>query len=562
MKQHHKTQPSPSLVEHTKNYIKKRVPRTLTDILFLATQLILLFWLSGILFVMPFYNTDGYNYIGTDKANFFHRVTILSIKLFLPCFVGWLLSKCYDLHREKTLSSGIRALWRSFSITEAFAFAYLLSILISFLLSPYKEVAIWGEKGWFMGLMPQLSCIVIFFLLAHFSKVPKWFYLLVYPVSAVVFFLGYLNRFGWYIQGYDTLDATRISSIGNINWYCAYLITILSTAFAIKLLWSDLHFTNSKVKKFFSLLLNLYLFIGYATLMNQGTLSGYVILFFLLIIAFYIAAPYPEKIQSLAGQFFLLSLACFLSYILQILQIGSSTYEDSIVYLMTWSYLPPIMLFLSLAFCFFAEYKRPLTILRKPMNWFFIAGIVVFIAYLFLLIYNSTHDYAISFALGWTGADPISFTPDWASGRGGTWRAGYAIYRDMPILQKLFGVGPDCMYSYYSQNGSPELVNLMNVLYGMRRLTNAHNEVFTILINNGLLGAICFICFITSMFIRSIKAYKQRALLSPTRILPLLSCTFGLFAYLTGNIIGFEQTLTLPLFYILLGLLEKDIKVE
>ena len=77
-----------------------------------------------------------------------------------------------------------------------------------------------------MGLIPQLTVVLVYFLISRCWKGHKWILLTVFPVSAAVFLLGYINRFGIYPIEMAYANPSFISTIGNMNWYCGYLMCV------------------------------------------------------------------------------------------------------------------------------------------------------------------------------------------------------------------------------------------------------------------------------------------------------------------------------------------------
>ena len=224
-------------------------------------------YLLAMLVVLPFYCTDGYTTIGTDKAMFFRRVT---------CVLGGgvlALAVIYGL----CLRIKKKAKW-NFTKTDVFVLVYMGALSLSFLASPYKEQCIWGAKGWFIGFLPQAFVLLTYLVLSKLWKPSKWGFWIIFPVSFIVFVLGYLNRFGIYPIPMKLASPSFISTIGNINWYCGYAVTVFFPG--VFLYWRGA-FSEKKWLQIFG---SLYLFFGFATLVTQGSASGLVTVFVALLI--------------------------------------------------------------------------------------------------------------------------------------------------------------------------------------------------------------------------------------------------------------------------------------
>lgn len=136
------------------------------------------------------------------------------------------------------------------------------------------------------------------------------------------------------------------------------------------------------------------------------------------------------------------------------------------------------------------------------------------------------------------------FDGHWGSARGATWRDGFAIYQSFSWRERLFGVGQDCFAAYgYSV---PELSARLTEEWPNSRLTNAHNECITHLVNIGIFGMLAFI----GIFWSSFKRLLERAKAEPLCYVFAAS----LLSYFIHNQFSFAQVLNVPYIYMMLGL--------
>jgi O-antigen ligase len=160
--------------------------------------------------------------------------------------------------------------------------------------------------------------------------------------------------------------------------------------------------------------------------------------------------------------------------------------------------------------------------------------------------------------------NPIfTFSPDWGSKRGATWIAGILCFYEQSFLKKLVGIGPDCMAMYIYQGGSTELSTFVNEQFASLRLTNAHNEWITVLVNLGLLGAISFIGIIITSIYRFIK--KSLGGRNGIAYGILGACGISVMAYTINNMFSFQQMLNGINLFIILGIGEnimREIQAE
>lgn len=165
----------------------------------------------------------------------------------------------------------------------------------------------------------------------------------------------------------------------------------------------------------------------------------------------------------------------------------------------------------------------------------------VLIVYLILLIYNTRAPGSLGALSKYT---IFLFDGHWGSARGATWRDGFAIYRTFSFRERLFGVGQDCfaIHGY----GIPELAARLKEEWPGSRLTNAHNECITHLVNVGIFGMLSFI----GIFWSSFKRLLERAAKEPLCFVFAAS----VLSYFIHNQFSFAQVLNTPYIYMMLGL--------
>ena len=146
---------------------------------------------------------------------------------------------------------------------------------------------------------------------------------------------------------------------------------------------------------------------------------------------------------------------------------------------------------------------------------------------------------------GQAGAGSLfTFDENWGNGRGAAMIAGIRIFRKLPFLQKLLGAGPDCFSA--SAYSIPEISSYLYENFGTARLTNAHNELITTLVNTGIVGVILYYTMM-AVFIRKcmLRAKEDAVFYIPA------ACVTG---YLIHNLISFSQILSFPYVFLLMGM--------
>lgn len=100
----------------------------------------------------------------------------------------------------------------------------------------------------------------------------------------------------------------------------------------------------------------------------------------------------------------------------------------------------------------------------------------------------------------------------------------------------------DCFSSYVSACYSEEAA----LLWGRKKLTNAHNEWLNILINGGILGVTAYMGIFLTAFYRMFRRYRQKLLLAVV----CGACV----SYMCYNFFCYQQVLCTPFIFMLMGM--------
>lgn len=502
-------------------------------------------FMAAIIVVMPFYNEEGYAHIGTDKYTFLKNSGIFAVKALAVLLLIWLAAQLVRMWKEgKDKGNGTvltQTLHLDLSITDLFVLMFGFVVILSFFSSRYQDEAVYGAAGWFMGMATELGFVLLYFLIAHGWRRRKWIPMLFLPVSAVVFVLGYLNRFGIYPIHMTSARPDFISTIGNINWYCGYLVTVFFSG--VYLLWKA-DFTDKWVKG----LLMAYVAVGFASLVTQGSSSGILTMMVVLLLMFFWSVADSRRMQSYLEIVFILSAVCLITCVIRLLAPGAITYSEGTTDMFTLSPLPLLMAAVSGGLWYWvknmsARKKYPEKVFRRLSKIVLIAVGAGAGIFLILLILNTVLP---------KGLGPLAeisflkFGPGWGSNRGTTWRAGVMCFLEQDTWHKMVGVGPDCMAAFLYNDGSEKLLNLVNGQFGNLRLTNAHNEWLSMLVNVGLLGMISYVGMMITAIVRFLKKGGVSLIAG--------ACGLCLLAYTVNNMVSFQQSMSAATMFVVLGI--------
>ena len=532
------------MAKNTKHKKAESVAETLCSFSGFLCDIVISVYMIVILMVLPLYN-KGYARIGTEKETFFLKTMTYGAKTLLPVFLLWLLFRLVTAVQKKELPKFTEwpaGLWKNLSVTDRFAVFYGIAVLVSYLFTNYREEALWGTASWRMGMWTQLGAVIVYFMISRMWQWKSWIPALILPVSAVVFSLGYVNKFGLLPVDPEYVTPSFISTIGNINWYCGYLVTILFGG--VYLLWRMEEMTWKK------LLLMAYVTIGFASLATQGSSSGIVTFAVVMFVLFGMSVRDSGRMEVFWQEMTLFSAACLITCVLRRLNIFSrELILEGITDLLTFSIAGIFMTILSGIILYWIHRTRvrrsyPEKMLHRIYCGIAIAVPVMILLVLLLTLINTVTGGALTPGI----TDPevtkwLTFNVSWGSARGGTWAAGARCFWEADFLHKIFGVGPDCLYAFLSNEGSVGLQMMVNDRFGGNRLTNAHNEWLTTLINLGVLGTAAY----AAVFLTALRKYRRNSM-----------AIMLLFTYGMHSLISFQQVLNTPFFFLLLGVCEAE----
>jgi hypothetical protein len=512
-----------------------------------------------ILIVLPLYFQDGFNHIGSDKSYFFRLVSfkigIIAYILLIVHAAIKLIAAGGDLAVKNVILSG------RISVTDIFVFIYGAGVIVSYCCSEYKEAALLGADKWYMGTLPQLAFVSVYFFISRYWKINKYILPPVLAVTFVVFSLGVLNRFGIYPIDMKIVSDAFISTVGNINWYCGYAVTVFFAA--VSFLW-----LNGFKSRWAKILMIFYAAAGFATIVTQGSDSGIFAMAVVLIVMFTLSTE-KENMLWFGVIISIMAAVCAAIGFAGRYTALKTEYDAAIlsypaIKLFTDSWLTVAMAVISVLYllfvrlCIYSKNDRfsdlSGKIARRTAGCFALLATVAVVAF---IIVNTAKQGALTTKMGDTAGNLLYFTDSWGSGRGAAFRAAAVSFSQQNFIHKLIGVGPDCMsaYIYGSGNESAQIVlSIVSEAFGTLTLTNAHNELLTILLNQGIIGAIAFIGIVSSAVYRYLKKHKVDVAAA--------ACGMGILAYAVNNIFSFQTSINTPTMFVLLGIGECLIRSE
>ena len=502
--------------------------------------------------VFPFYLTNGYRNAGTDKAILFRYIGLGLCLSVIPCAIIYWLCSLKKKDRDDKTSK-----WNGLCVSDKLVLMYGLLVVVSFLCSNNKQEAFWGADGWFMGFATQMIYVVSYFCISRFLIWKTAILVLTVISTTVTFVLGILNRFSVYPLVLEGANPSFIATLGNINWFCGYWSVFFPLAVGLFYM-SVIKDKNVMIR----LALGAYLAICTATGAVQGSDSAMLVFVIVTLVLFCVSVKDVNHRSAFYVVLMVMCGACQVMRAIRVIFPMAMNYDCITTDVLTDGNVTLVLFVVSMLLWFllrliikdgrFLGKRITEAGFLEYMKWerlaLFGLGILGFVIFIVMIVRNTLNPGSIG-AL--SGNSIFTFNEKWGSSRGVTWSAGIKVFDDMNFFEKLVGLGPDSFaYGVYKEGSSA--AGMVRDVFGNSRLTNAHNEWITVLVNTGFLGLITYMGFFFSKAIR----YIGKGVSLPVAF----ACGLSLIGYMSNNIFSFQQVLNGPFVFIMMGIGEAIVR--
>ncbi len=487
--------------------------------------------------IYSLYAPEGYIQIATHKYLFFRKLCLITAGVMIPLIMLYYIIP--------PIGKSWRKMIRHISTTDIYMLLFLLINIISFLGTKFPEEALWGTSGWYMGFAVHVFFVGIYFFISRFydGRIDVLPFLM--AAAFLIFLWGLLNRFSIYPIDMQYENEQFISSMGNINWFCGFWSIFFVTGVVVYVL------CEKRWMRIYSGIFSITaLGLGAVEGSDSAFLSMAVVFFFLFFLSFQ-KTEYMKRWLEL-GIFYCAS--CQVMRVIVKLDKESLSMDTTTMWIMLGN-LTLVVLIILCALRILAgrgdKHSEGEWIWKWKWLRYAAAGFVIgaAIIYLILLVLNTRAPGSLGFLSKYS---IFLFDGHWGSARGTTWRDGFAIYQSFSWRERLFGAGQDCFAIYAYQ--VPELSARLVEEWPGSRLTNAHNECITYLVNTGIFGLLAFIGIFWSSFKRLLEKAKKEPL--------CYMYAAVLLSYFIHNQFSFSQILSTPYIFMMLGLGESLMRRE
>ncbi|MBO7532168.1 MAG: hypothetical protein J6T50_10240 [Lachnospiraceae bacterium] len=516
-----------------------------------AFRISALYYLITAGLMLPLYH-KSYNTLGTDKSFFWitHlKVTLwmflVSAVLFLVSVIAGLIAKG-GIHLPKSVLTDIK---KKILPHEIWTVLFVLCICISYALSARKDVAYLGEVNWYIGAWEYIAMCVCIFVIGRIPMKGSFFTGTMIPSSLMVYEAGIIIDLVGKNLGIEGWNVYKVSTVGNGNWFCGYLVCVLFVPAALYMTACLKETKNSRALKVLSLFV---FFAGSYCFFSQGSASAYPAVLAGICLLLLFCGKDMERLKRIAE----LSVVFFSGGLVHAAAVKGGVYErsnDGVTKILDG---PAFLL------SAFAALIIITVIIRSRLkaghdktgfnagNILIVAICAVIAVYIPLLTFNTASG-------GIFGTGPVLyFGEEWASSRGMTIKVGLTLFRGETAVEKLFGAGPDTFYRLMTGGRFPLLAAKVEEFFGGARLTNAHCEPVTMLVNTGIAGTVCFygmlISFLGKTFGASRMKPSDRAYAGSGHTV-VLAASAGIVAYMVNNLFSFQTAMNLSQLSLLMG---------
>ena len=475
------------------------------------------------LYPLVFSPIQGYQNMGAFKARIWAVITIALIVYEVVYAVALRIMR---QDAVKNSFAGVISQIKN-SPPDIAMIAYVLLATVSFAMAKDKVTALSGAYGWFTGLLFQYAIVAVYFSVSRFGRPDKKLINIILVSAMIVFAIGILHRFtvdpiGIYRLLQEEEYIRFLSTIGQATWYSSYLCLVFPLGLHIFL------FTKEDSEKKLS---GAFLVISAMTLVTQNSDTAYgaffVIIVCYLILAFLRGEACTGVLKSLGMAVLLMSVGIIFMGLLERLFADRLVSIDELSIRIAQGIVPLAGIAAGIIMMLLDEAKA--AVKRGAVAGM---GLAICAAGVMLIFRYAADAYLI---LG----------KDWGNGRGLIWMRTIQMFRDQPLINKIFGIGPGMFYEKVSDY--TELI-----------LANAHNEWLTAVVELGIAGGLVYLGIFVLAIAEACKSIISGRTDAEENEFGLNHYDFVIIAMTLGYIVhgffNYQQCISTPMYFALLAL--------
>lgn len=539
------------------------------------------FFLLALVTVFPLIYDKAYFNILETKYKCYYIIVIGMLVVLLVLALIMLVVDINEFkgeHVAKLLAALKPQNWKqTFCVADAGVLVFWLMCGISTLQSKYLYESFWGNEGRYSGLFLITLYVAFYFVVSRFWKVKGWILELFLISGLVMCYIGITDYFQLdilHFRGRVKPEQSTIftSTVGNINTYTAYVSMLMGLSAAMfataKNVLKSIWYYVCMVVAFFAIIMgcsdNAYLAIG----------AMFAFLPFILF-------------RNKRGVVRYLAMVATFATVIQCIDYINQAYADMVIgldslfqILVNFRGLMVVVvaLWAAVAALYFLWYRRDAgvaggigksaqnrggqsqrgSLQNRQTGWAsvfsgddreagnlgsrFVRAWGIFVVLGVLAICVALFD---ANALG-NGArygglgSYLVFNDQWGTNRGYIWRKSFEVYRDFPMMHKLFGYGPDTFGILTTRTFLAE----MKAATG-QTFDSAHNEYIQFLITIGPIGLAAYLTFLIGGMWRMVKRVASNPY--------MIGCLCGVLCYVFQALVNLNLPIATPMMWMLMS---------
>jgi hypothetical protein len=421
----------------------------------------------------------------------------------------------------------------------------IIAAVVTTILSPLKEVSIWGLYSRNNGLLAYISLFLVVYCISNFKVENKHISLLVHTVniaSMLLVIIGIFQFFGldilnslWFKQIYtpsiyrhliesisigqktflDTQYYWSTSILDQFNYYGAFCSIVFSliTAFALN--------EDNSIKKILLIIGSIMLFIGTILAQSMGSIIAMFVALVLIPIFLVNKSNYKSFILMCLGYTIVSAIINKLTKYMafsEIYKVVTQTLSSKLVIL---------VVFFSIMYILFYIFRKKISHYR-----YLLISILII---LMLLIGITGFIYILN--------NVVEQNMGMLTNRGYIWHYANGLIKD----NYIFGYGPDSFYYYF-----PQINTDKNLYLPYAYVDKPHNMYLQIILDIGIFGLIGFMVLLVGLLLKSNKAIDLEEDLYKNTYFKALMLV--IMAYMIQGIVNDNHLVVQPIVYLIFGI--------
>ncbi len=514
-----------------------------------AIDFVMTIYLFAVFVVMPLYIYDHYYEMAFYKWKIYLFATLALVGIVL------ISGLVYGIVKMRKQTPVIK---RQVCATDILVIFYGISVFITLFSCGYPRAAWLGTDSWYMGALAQLLFVGTYLIFSR-VEVPVskviWMNLI---ASMLCFVIGIAQRYGWdFLHLYYGMPAEVIrdylSTVGNRTWYSGYISVVFPIG--VYLFWQG----GSRKQKW---LTGIYSFVAFGAIVTNNSDSIYLAVMAVLFALFVMSIGSLDKLCRWLYIVVLWFAACGAMALLRVLHPEDVRLLRGLseFFMNVKTVIIGLLLTLSLLFVLnYLKKKHKKTaecsqVVRKRLQ----TGCIVSAALLATLVISVVVFNTTGMLQKWFGLtihnNYFLFNDSWGDARGFNWKFTLQMFRELPLVQKLFGVGSDC-YAIYAYS-NPDYAQVLFDFWGQETMAaNAHNEWLNALLCHGVVGSILYIGIFISVMLKCF--YQNDSIHAKPFASAIGLCVLG---YMTHNVFCYQQICATGPMFLLMGVATQSMR--